>query len=64
MTDSRSTNSVLADLLQSAPAWARVGLTAATQRARHEAIASLADHLAIGLAAARRENGTQLTLPL
>jgi len=64
MEDSRTTNHLIADLIQSAPAWVRVGITAPTSRVRKDAIASLADHVAAGLAQARRNDGEQLPLPL
>lgn len=64
MQESRSTATIIADLLMTAPAWARVGLTAPTSRMRREAVAVLADHVSIGLIHARDDNLDQLSLPL
>lgn len=64
MEDSRTTNHLIADLIQSAPAWVRVGITAPTSRVRKDAIASLADHVAAGLAQAKQHDHEQMRLPL
>jgi hypothetical protein len=64
MEDSSTTNHLIADLIQTAPAWVRVGLTAPTSRVRKDPIASLADHVAAGLAEARKHDPEQMRLPL
>ncbi|WP_425437285.1 DUF6771 family protein [Novosphingobium guangzhouense] len=66
MEESRpqSTSDLVADLIQSAPGWCRVGITASSQRVRREALASLADHVAAGLAHVRDADRDQLPLPL
>jgi hypothetical protein len=63
MEELSSTTHLIADLIQSTPAWVRVGITAPTSRIRNDAIACLADHVAAGLAQARRDDGGQLPLP-
>ncbi|WP_407938339.1 DUF6771 family protein [Novosphingobium barchaimii] len=63
MEDSRTTDRLIAGLIQSAPAWVRVVITARTSRVRKDAIASLADHVAAGLAQAKQHDHEQMRLP-
>lgn len=60
-----ATTERLAELLQQAPGWARIGLTAPNPRIRGEATLELADYLAHGLdRPAPARDTAQLALPL
>lgn len=64
MTESAAYSALqIASLLELAPGWVRVGLTAPDERIRRDAVQHLAEYIAIGLERSC-DHRNQLVLPL